>query len=82
MLVDRRLSYELQTLFVAAVRIVNDRPLTTVSDDTNDLLPITPSCFSGQHLFTNTPLGEVHDKRAFERTFYIIPLWLIGSGTA
>ena len=44
---------ELQTFFVNAVRIVNDRLLTTVSDQTNDLLPITPSGFLGQHLSPN-----------------------------
>ena len=41
---------ELQTFVVDAVRIVNDRPLTTVSDQPNDLLPITPSCFLGPEL--------------------------------
>ena len=41
---------ELQTFVVDAVRIVNDRPLTTVSDQQNDLLPITPSCFLGPEL--------------------------------
>ena len=40
---------ELQTFFSDAVRIVNDRPLTTPSDQPNDLCPITPSSFFGQH---------------------------------
>ena len=40
---------ELQTFTVETVRIVNDRPLTTPSDQPNDL-PITPSCFLGQKL--------------------------------
>ena len=53
---------ELQTFASDAVRIVNDRPLTTPSDQPNDLLPITPSCFLGQHLAPNTPLGTFHDK--------------------
>ena len=38
---------ELQTFASDAVRIVNDRPLTTPSDQPNDLKPITPSCFLG-----------------------------------
>ena len=49
---------ELQTFALDAVRIVNDRPFTTPSD----LEPITPSCFPGQHLAPNTPLGTSHDK--------------------
>ena len=53
---------ELQTFFIDAVRIVNDRPITTVSDHPNDLSPLTPSCFLGQHLSPNTPLGGYHDK--------------------
>ena len=38
---------KLQTFTLDAVRIVNDRPLTTLSDQPNDLLPISPSCFLG-----------------------------------
>ena len=50
---------ELQTFTLDAVRIVNDRPLTTPSDQPNDLLPITPSCFLGQQLAPNSPLGSL-----------------------
>ena len=53
---------ELQTFFTDAVRIVNDRPLTTLSDQPNDLCPITPSSFLGQHLAPNTPLCWLHDQ--------------------
>ena len=53
---------ELQTFFSDAVRIVNDRPLTTPSDQFNDLCPVTPSSFLGQHLVPNTPICDVHDK--------------------
>ena len=53
---------ELQTFASDAVRIVNDRPLTTPSDQPNDLEPITPSCFLGQHLALNTLLGSFFDK--------------------
>ena len=60
---------ELQTFFVDAVRIVNDRPLTTVSDHPNDLAPITPSCFLGQHLSPNTPLCGFHDKGDLRKDF-------------
>ena len=38
---------ELQTFASDALRIVNDRPLTTPSDQPNDLKPITFSCFLG-----------------------------------
>ena len=53
---------ELQTFFFDAVRIINDRPLTTPSDQPNDLCLITPSSFLGQHLAPNTPICDVHDK--------------------
>ena len=36
---------KLKTFFIDAVRFVNDRPITTVSDQPNDLAPITPSSF-------------------------------------
>ena len=36
---------ELQTYFTDAVHVVNDRPLTTLSDQPNDLIPICPSPF-------------------------------------
>ena len=48
---------EFQTFTVEAVRIVNDRPLTTPSDQPKDLLLITPSCVLGQKLASCTPLG-------------------------
>ena len=60
---------ELQTFFVNAVRIVNDRPLTTVSNQPNDLLPISLSCFLGQHLSSNTPPGGANDKGDLRKDF-------------
>ena len=39
---------ELQTFFSDAVRTVNDRALTTLSDQPNDLTPISPSSFLGK----------------------------------
>ena len=49
---------ELQTFFSDAVPIVNDRSLTTLSDQPNDLIPIPPTSFLRQELAPNTPLGE------------------------
>ena len=60
---------ELQTFFSDAVRIVNDRPLTTLSDQPNDLGPITPSSFLGQHLSPNTPVCTVHNNGDLRRDF-------------
>ena len=45
---------ELHTFVSDAMRIVNDRPLTTISDPPNDLTPLTPSCFLSQQLSPNT----------------------------
>ena len=53
---------ELQTFISDAVRIVNDRPLTTLSGRPNDVMPITPSSFLGQGLAPNTPLSTFHDR--------------------
>ena len=60
---------ELQTFFSDAIRIVNDRPSTTPSDQPNDLSPITPSCFLGQHLSPTTPLCAFHEKGDLRRDF-------------
>ena len=47
---------ELQTFFLNAICIVNDRPLTSASSKLNDLSPLTSSCFSGQWLAPYTLL--------------------------
>ena len=59
---------ELQTYTSDAVRIVNDRPLTTVSDQPNDLAPITPS-FLGRHLSPQAPISAFHDNGDLRRDF-------------
>ena len=41
---------------------MNNRLLTTLSDQPNDLRPITPSSFLGQHLAPNTLLCGLHDQ--------------------
>ena len=51
---------QLQTFFSDAVRIVNDRSLTMLSDQPNALAPISPSSFLGQKLAPNTPMCEFH----------------------
>ena len=60
---------ELQTFVADTVRIVNDRPLTTVSDQLHYLSPITPSFFLGQHLSPNTLLCGTMTKETFEIIF-------------
>ena len=49
-----------------AVRIVDDRPLTTLSDQRNDLLPISPASLFGQEL---APNAEFHDKGDLRQDF-------------
>ena len=71
---------ELQTFFLDAVRIVNDRPLTSVSDQPNDLSPITPSSFLGQHLSPNTPLRGYMIREICEGIFYTTLRWPIVFG--
>jgi len=41
-----RVSYdELRTCIATAAAVMNDRPLTTVTEDTEDLTPLTPAMF-------------------------------------
>ena len=60
---------EIQTFTSDAVRIVNDRPLTSLIDKPNDLAVITPSSFLGQGLAPNTPLSAFHDRGDLRRDF-------------
>ena len=60
---------ELQTLTSDAVRIVNDRPLTTLSDKYSNLSPLTPSSFLGQGLAPNTPISAFHNRGDLRREF-------------
>ena len=50
---------ELQTFMSDGVRIVNDRPLTTVSDMPNDLAPLCPSTCLGRQLASYTSVGTL-----------------------
>ena len=58
---------ELQTFVSDAVRIVNDRPLTSVSSHPNDLLPISPLSFLGQQPAPYTPISVFHDRGDLRR---------------
>ena len=60
---------ELQTFVSDAIRIVNDRPLTTISSTPDDLTPLTPSCFLGQHLAPNTPVSAFHYRGDLRRDY-------------
>ena len=40
-----------------------------LSDQPNDFLPITPSCFLGQGLTPNTPLSAFHKKGDLRRDY-------------
>ena len=60
---------ELQTFMSDAVRIVNDRPLITVSDKPNDLAPLCPSSFLGQQLAPYTPVGTFYDRGNLRRDY-------------
>ena len=60
---------ELQTFTSDAVRIVNDRPLTSLSSEPNDLAALSPSSFLGQQLAPYTPLSSLHDEDDLRRDF-------------
>ena len=60
----------LQTFTSDAIRIVNDRPLTALSDVPNDISPLNPASFLGQQLAPNTPVGSFHDKGDLHKDFW------------
>ena len=60
---------ELQTFTFDAVRIVNDRQLTSLSSEPNDLAALSPSSFLGQQLAPYTPLSSFHDEGDLRRDF-------------
>ena len=60
---------EMQTFTSDAERVVNNRPLTSLSDEPNDLAIITPSFFLGQSLAPNAPLSAFHDWEGLRRDF-------------
>jgi len=60
---------ELQTFASDAIRIVNDRPLTILSDKPNDLMSLSPSCFLGQQLAPNSPVSAFHEKGDLRRDY-------------
>ena len=60
---------ELQTFVSDTFRIVNDRPLTSVSSAPNDLTPISPSSFLGQQLAPHTPISAFHDRGDLRRDY-------------
>ena len=60
---------KLQTFVSGAVRVVNDRPLTSVSCAPNDLTPFSRSLFLGQQLSPNTTKTAFHDRRHPRRDY-------------
>ena len=69
------------------MRIVNDRPLTSVSCEPNGLTAISPSSFLGQQLSPNALLSAFHDHGDLRRDYqYNVALahkfwlaWLMGN---
>eukprot|EP00117_Sycon_ciliatum_P029501 scpid76220/ scgid23477/ len=49
---------ELETAFVQAEALLNARPLTTISDDADDLMPLTPLHFLIGHSDVNQPIDH------------------------
>ena len=60
---------KLQTFVSDAVRIANDRPLTSVTCAPNDLIPISPSSFLSQQLAPHTLISAFHDRGDLRRDF-------------
>ena len=60
---------ELQTYICNATRIVNDHPLTPLSDDPRDYTAISPSSLLTPLNDPHTPLGQPHNKDHLRRDY-------------
>ena len=60
---------ELQTYISNATRLVNDRPLTPLSDDPKDYTAISPSSLLTPAFHPNTPVGKPHNKDELRRDY-------------
>ena len=58
---------ELITFCSNAVRVVNERPLTTLSDDSRDFAVVTPASLLTPAFDPYTPVGRAHDRDHLRR---------------
>ena len=61
---------QLNTVFIQIEAILNSRPLTPISDDPNDLLPLTPSHFLIGDVLTAVPQLDVIDLNPNRLTYF------------
>ena len=60
---------EVQTYISNATRLVNDRPLTPLSDDPKDYTAISPSSLLTQTFHLNTLARKPHSKKELRRDY-------------
>ena len=60
---------ELITLCSNAVRVVNERPLTALSDDPRDFAVVTPASLLTPAFDPHTPVGRAHDRDHLKRDY-------------
>ena len=60
---------ELLTYVGSAVRIVNERPLVTLSDDSRDFTAITPASLLTPYLDPHVATGQPHDRDMLRRDY-------------
>ena len=60
---------ELITFCSNAVRVVNERPLTVLSDDPRDFAVVTPASLFTSAFDPYTPLGRAHDRDHLRRDY-------------
>ena len=60
---------ELQKYISNTTRLVNNRPLTSLSDDPRDFNAISPSSLLTPAFHPNTPVGKPHDRDELRRDF-------------
>ena len=58
---------ELITFCSNAVRVVNERPLTALSDDPRDFAVVTPASLLTPAFDPHTPVGRAHDRDHLKR---------------
>ena len=60
---------ELQTYISNTIRLVDNRPLTSLSDNPRDFNAISPSLLLTPAFHPNTPVGKPHDRDELRRDF-------------
>ena len=69
-------THELLTFCSSAMRVVNERPITALSDDHRDFTVVTPASLLTPGLDPYTPIGTAHQKEYLKRDYCFNLAWV------